>query len=497
MKQVFRIFAMSSAVMLAGVSGIQARLFHLSPDGIDDAGRGTSSQPWKTVTYATGRMQAGDTLALAEGTYTAETRIDVKNGGSQSAPMVIRGQGAQRPVIDLGYIKPVSGLPSAAADDTWRLAPGQSGRSGGEDQNRAVHVNVSHVVLEGLVIQGGNTAIWGAGWSGDLTGLTIRDCLIRYHEQYALRLDQYNDVSMSGCEVYHCGLVNWPRGSHGWPHAIIGYNAERVVIRQCAVHDNHGEGVGPFLGCAFWEVRGCEVYDNWSVNIYIDLDGSDAVVDGNLVYNTGKYGTEGRNNPDGVRIANEIADMDYSGCGIAQDPTPAVDSVTVTNNIVVNTGGGICAYPYDPYRRFALRGSLVANNTIVRVPEGHAGLRIVGDGVEVANNLVAGCALPTELYDVGAGIDAHHNTVTADGGFTGGTGYLADDYRLLATSPAVGSGATLPASGPARVRRDRGAVTTTDLRGRAIAVPGQGAGVVLVGGNDGMRPSCPVWRLSY
>ena len=63
----------------------------------------------------------------------------------------------------------------------------------------------------------------------------------------------------------------------------------------------------------------------------IDTTESDMLVDRNLVYNTGKNGRGYTISPDNIRIGNEGADLSND------DPTPSIDNITVTNNIVLRT----------------------------------------------------------------------------------------------------------------------------------------------------------------
>ena len=333
--------------------------------------------------------------------------------------------------------------------------------------------SINNIVFDGLVHRAGNSAIWGArfGPAGTVNrNLTIKNCEIAFNWQYAVRLDNWIGATVQNCDVHENGQVNWPRGDYDrvWPHAIIGFNADRVNILGNKVHDNHGEGVGPFFGCSYWVIRGNEVYDNYSINIYIDTDEGNMVVDRNFSYITGKYQSVGRfgnlklNYPDGIRIANEQADLG------GEDATPFVTNVVVTNNVVVGTGDGITSFPYNDAKGVlgpsGLENSLIANNTVVNTYTGpqtfRAGvvvsrsrnvtvlnnisfpqairLNAIGTAPIVASgNLVAAAS----DYDFGAGVTSARN-LTGNPRFVVGTGFAAGNYRLEAGSIAIDRGVT-------------------------------------------------------
>jgi hypothetical protein len=327
----------------------------------------------------------------------------------------------------------------------------------------------SYVVLDGFTQRGAHTAIEAGFWESDFIGshVTIRNCTLEYTWQHAVRLSWFGDALIENCTIRQSALVNWPRGSSPWPHAIIGWFADNVIVRNSRIHDNHGEGVGPFTGCSNWQIRNNVVHDNYSVNIYVDTSEDTAVVDGNLVYNDPAKYTDGkqssdpgerlRNNADGIRVGNEGADI------TRDDPTPAVTNVTITNNIVIGTGGGIMSFRYFDGSYF-LKDSLIANNTVVtNVPGslGDAALAVsYGENVRVVNNIVTAQKLLLDNGQ-GAGITAQNNlvqaaaqvqtgrgasasgTVVGSPRFVNGSGFDAANYRLQADSAARDAGLSL------------------------------------------------------
>ena len=250
---------------------------------------------------------------------------------------------------------------------------------------------VTNLNFEGLVFRAAFSGIAAIKWQGGQLNTRFKNCEITNMYQYAIVLWYCGDLVIDNCNIHNAGLVNYPRGTaeaNGltWPHAIIGRGSANVEIKNSKVHDNHGEGVGPFEACSNWNIHHNEVYDNWSVNIYVDTEIGDCQVDNNWIYCTGKYGdTEKKNYPDGIRIANEINDYQYK----LNDPV--VENIMVRNNIIYNCSGGISFFPYTDKGSY-LKNSFFLNNTIVdcdRLFPFSVWCKSC-DGVTISNNIVKG-----------------------------------------------------------------------------------------------------------
>lgn len=62
--------------------------YYLSPDG-NDENSGDEENPWKTLSVATKRLAAGDTLVLEDGEYFESTPVRFLNGGRKDAPITV------------------------------------------------------------------------------------------------------------------------------------------------------------------------------------------------------------------------------------------------------------------------------------------------------------------------------------------------------------------------------------------------------------------------
>ena len=497
--------------------------FYVAPSG-DDANAGSNAKPFRTIQRAVASVKAGQTVLVRGGVYF-ERRISFAGAGTVAAPITFKAVPGERVVIDHGLRVPnwnlesgsvykgapdyVAGAPKdrtlavvvagrpleqvtgALREGTWSLEPSTGlvrvwafgGASPATQEVVIVNSSdefglrtgiyiggdgnaVGHVVFDGFVHRGAETAIWATnfGRSGGAqnSGLTLKNCEIAFNWQYALRLDGWKGALMENCDVHRNGLVHYPVTKEvTWPHSIIGWDGDDVTVTGSKVHDNYGEGIGPFSGCSNWKITNNEVYDNYSVNIYIDTSDGDMLVDRNLVYNTGKNGRGYKISPDNIRVANEDADL------YKTDPTPNIYNVTITNNIVLGVGPGITSFRYQGGSSY-LQNSVIANNTVLAVA-GYGGWDTdaiyvnPGENVTVANNIVYGGRI-TIGDGIGAGVDLKNNwvadaskinasaqnvTVTGtrfgDPKFALGTGFTSDAYRLSSGSPARDAGVSLTA----------------------------------------------------
>lgn len=74
--------------------------YYVDADAGNDAHDGSRERPWHTIGHALGRLEAGDTLVLREGTYYEHVRISVV--GEADAPITIRSHPGELAVIDGG-----------------------------------------------------------------------------------------------------------------------------------------------------------------------------------------------------------------------------------------------------------------------------------------------------------------------------------------------------------------------------------------------------------
>ncbi|MEM6820639.1 MAG: right-handed parallel beta-helix repeat-containing protein [Verrucomicrobiota bacterium] len=385
------------------IPSIEAKTIYVATNGNDSTGNGSSSKPYKTVWFAMKKVNAGDTMRIKPGTYneTKSTGIN-KTGTSSSKKIIIRADNpSNRPTIDFNNTTSSIG----------------------------VFINTPYVIWDGVHVREGNWGITVQSHHVIIRNINVYKCTlsgVRFYEGG-------NDSTLEKSNIYDNGRINAARdGVNNWPHAVLGVNSNKVTVKECKIYRNHGEGVGPYRGCEDWRIRDNEIYDNWSINLYIDTDEKKCTVERNLIYYTGYMPTsDARNKPDGIRIANEIADF-------FNDTTPVVSGIHIRNNIIINCRGGISSFPYAPKKEYKLKNSTIVNNTIYKTVDGKKGIRVDSHdgGVKVRNNIVRN----TSGIQLAGGV-INSNNFTGDPKFVFGSGQNnANSYKLKSASPCRNAG---------------------------------------------------------
>jgi len=79
-------------------SGGEFTQLFVSTEG-DDENPGTRSKPWRTIAKGINSIRPGEMLVIRSGTY--EEEIDMPTNATEAQPIVIRGEGATKTIIDL------------------------------------------------------------------------------------------------------------------------------------------------------------------------------------------------------------------------------------------------------------------------------------------------------------------------------------------------------------------------------------------------------------
>ncbi len=498
------------------LSLLEGNTYFVSTLGGNDRNLGTYSAPYATIEAATKRLDPGDTVMIRGGTYYDRV-LQLTRGGTSDRPITVQSVPGEMVVVDHGFktetwtatdnpnifrTNPILAEPtidrveniirvvvnnnpltqvlrqselqegtfwvdglngtlytwaSEGKDPTGQEVLVLASRAAGETSAGIRILDVDHVILDGISSRAADVGILAERLNDNAlrsTGLTIRNSEVKFAWNYAIRLDDWNGAVIENNNVHNNAQLNFPRDPNGiWPHAIIGYNTSDVIVKGNRIHNNNGEGVGPYIGSDRWQILNNIIYDNWSVNVYVDTDLGDVVVDGNLIYNTGKYNANEKDLSDGIRIANEIADF------AREDQTPGIYNIRVTNNIITGTNGGIRSFAYEGGPSYLLN-SVIANNTIgPLVPSSEAIYVDLGDNVKVLNNLITSNSML--LYrGINGGITAQNNGVANANQLLRGrrnvvitgtkvgeaslTGLLAENYAPIAASVWYGSGVAVP-----------------------------------------------------
>ena len=208
---------MLATALLASLP-VHAATYYVATTG-NNSNPGTSSSPWRTVTYAVSKMVAGDTTYVKGGVYS-EGMVRFGTSGTQSAPIKLLNAPGQFPVI----------------------ACKKDGKA--------------NMVL--LSNKAGSTK--PIGWI-TIEGFEIRDC--------------YNGIKFSNL---HNSTIrrNWIH--HSWGGSGIFGWATKVVIDRNKINANatSSGGHGIYTNGSYYTITNNLIYDNGTFGIQLNGSGSSA-----------------------------------------------------------------------------------------------------------------------------------------------------------------------------------------------------------------------------
>jgi len=303
------------------------RAYFVAPTGSDDA-PGTADEPLATIGRAAALVEPGETVVVRGGIYREQVKLT--RGGTMDAPVIFMAYEQETPIID--------------------------GEGLDIDKRSAlilIEKDADHVTITGFTVR--NSSGVGIKIYGDY--VRIAGCRVTNVDYQGLTTRGTTGVQYLGNEVWETCRMNLPKEREGgWPAAMTAWESSGVTYLGNTVHDNHGEGISAWLGSEDCRMLNNTVYDNWSVNIYLD-NSKRALVEGNLVYTTRTSFSSHRDPAIGIAIADE--DYSYGDSGW----TPQGGGHVVRNNIILNCSRGISFYQY--VEGSGLKNCTFANNTIL------------------------------------------------------------------------------------------------------------------------------------
>lgn len=275
---------------------------HWVDQGAAAGGDGSQSKPFKTIGAAIGVMQRGDTLWIRNGTYD-ETPNFYHLPGSGGRTYV-RADAGQTPIID-----------------------------GGGATDYVVQAATAQMTFQGLTVRNGGVGF--EFYRADGNEGQVIDCKT---EKTGTAVEFY--YSNAGW-VYHSDLTG----------SVAGKRTDGTVIESNRIHDSGAEGI-----TLHDDSKNCKylhnfVYDNTSVNIYLDSC-SHMLVDGNLIW---------MSKPPPAELAGiQMADESY-----ADLTAPVLSDITIVNNVVFNADYGLVFWAGNFPGQSGMKNVTIANNTIV------------------------------------------------------------------------------------------------------------------------------------
>jgi hypothetical protein len=213
----------------------------------DDSMPGSKSQPWGTFQYAMDSAHPGDTICFREGIYVVEDSVHITGSGTAKAPIVFTAYPGERPILDGGgnvgdlliFDQHVSHI--RISGFTLR-----NFNSWGVDLNGENR----YIDLDHLTVEGGEAGIHFTYGDDDLDPpeggpvehITLEESLIFNSEFTGIDCTPgpCNNMIFRRLEVYGSGLrAESSFGSDG----IAISRGYPVLVEDCYIHDNGGDGI--------------------------------------------------------------------------------------------------------------------------------------------------------------------------------------------------------------------------------------------------------------
>lgn len=375
--------------------------FVVAPTGSDSAA-GTASAPWKTLQHAADMVKAGDVVSVQAGAYAG---FQMGFSGQQSGV-------AGSPITFAAQPGAVINAPNAKTSDGIDLE------------------GVSYITIQGFTINNPNGTITRAG----IRSVTNNHMVI-----------QNNNVD---------GMGNWG--------IFTGFSDDVLIQNNTASHSQTQHGIYVSNSGDRPTIRGNTVFGNYACGIHMNGDASmggdgiisNALVEGNVVYDNGAAGGSAIN-ADGVQNSvfrnNLLYNNHASGISLfmMDGGGPSTNNLVTSNTIIEASDAR-----WDVNIVDGSTGNTVLNNVLDNRNTGHGAINIAADSLSgfrsdynaIINNRFSpddgNTYMTLSQWQSATGQDLHSLVTTEAALFVAPS---SNNYHLLATAPAIDHGTSTSA----------------------------------------------------
>lgn len=282
-----------------------------------DGGTGSEADPLRTPQRAADLSRPGDIAWIGNGRFPG---FVVTQNGAPGSPITFKAVAGELPIID--------------------------GSLGHSQAYYTITLNLdrrAYIVIDGLEIDGARQIQQGIQ-AEYAEFITILKCKAVQARGTGLAIYRSHDVTVEDTVITDNSTGNWPRGSYSdWAAGLLaGADSYNIVLRRVKSFWNHGEGLTFGAHAHECLMEGCEVFNNWSTNIYVTAS-QNVTVRNNLAYNTDEAinwpsGSPNMNNPPGIAIGSGDDSQGFSG------PDVLLTGLKILYNRIGNTQGGITRF---------------------------------------------------------------------------------------------------------------------------------------------------------
>ena len=328
-----------------------ATTYYVSPAG-NDSNAGTQAAPFHTIQTAINNAVTGDTVTLADGTYTGPGDVDLDMSGKSLT------------------INSMSGDPTTTTIDC-------GGTSAANHRAFYFHSNESATVITGLTMQhsyeGGNDANGGAVAIGSSCTVTLTNCnfssnnmTARFAASNGGGMSNYGIVTLNNCNFSNNTADSGQGG--GYVNAGGFSNSGTATLTGCKFNSNTASA-GGVVNNGMATLTNCTVSNNSGtgvVNGYI-ISLTNCTINNNIGgFSAGGFSNKHNAVLTNCVIAGNSAQSSGAGVSYASSYSSSIFSMTgctVSNNVTTNgSGGGI----YSPSAGMTLTSCIISNNKASR-----------------------------------------------------------------------------------------------------------------------------------
>ena len=421
---------------------------HVALSG-NDASPGSQAQPWRTLAKAGASAVAGDTVFIHAGTYTNDW-FAIKVSGTPTSPIVFTKYPSDP---DGSVILDATGVPQPSIPSSNNVA--------GRRWWGAVDLYQVHdVQIRGLkVTHSGGHCFFGQEVSNIVIENNVIDDCFSSAVGIIIGAPDAARIVSSNITVRSNDITRAMNG--GFTEVVSMEGVDGFAVESNFLHGNlnggggtqgGGENIDAKAGARHGRIVGNTITASSKVGIYIDgwnAETFDIAIQNNTIF--GLSGIQG----DGIAIASEQGGL--------------VHDIRVFNNLIYNNSlRGIVVPYYDPgsgatasqpVYNIKIYNNTVANNQSygIALDNAQSSGMVVANNV-VANNVAASIVVTKDAGPVRGDLDVRNNIQYpyTDNFFeVAGTGAIKSDplfidaasgnYRLLANSPGIDSGVSVPA----------------------------------------------------
>ena len=340
--------------------------YYVRKNGSDGAGiSGNTSNPWRTINYANGRVGNGDTVKVGPGVYNQEVTL-TQNGVTWQAE-----NSSNRPILDGNY-----GPSEVGKDYTAKTAyiPGSM-------YGALWTIKADNVVVDGFVIRN------VAGEGMDITNssnVTVRNCLLNHIFNQGMNVSGSTGCTVEDTEILVTSLkVFVPKrdqtdndggtDKYAGGGAFICTFSDNTTASRCTVAYGYGESMDFGKGSDGSTIEDCVVHDSNHVLLYT-ISSTHTTWSGNVAYISPDNAHLA---PDGDVPGGMVYGDEKGTCEKAQS-VPS-HSMRAWNNLVVNSSALFqIRWNSNNYFCTEFDRSAVAYNTFVAGPNTRKAILIDG-----------------------------------------------------------------------------------------------------------------------